>query len=146
MKTSDNGINFLVLEEGLRLKPYLDSRGKPTIGIGSTFYEDGTPVRITDKPISRIRAIQLFQNVLKKFEQTLNAYIFSHITQNQFDALISLVYNIGTTAFRDSTVRRLVNLNPKNPAITDAFLMWKSSAGKPILLERRKREAKLYFK
>lgn len=142
---SKSGIDFLILEEGIRLKPYRDSVGVPTIGVGSTFYEDGTPVKMTDPAITRERAISLFTNVRKEFEDAVNKFVKSNITQNQFDALVSLVYNIGIRAFQTSTVLREVNNDPNNPFIADAFKMWRNAGGKPILLPRRIREAKLYF-
>ncbi|HEX5186255.1 MAG TPA: hypothetical protein VFV86_05135, partial [Nitrososphaeraceae archaeon] len=70
-KVSDNGINFLIKEEGLVLHPYLDAVGIPTIGIGATYYEDGTRIKITDPPISEERAIDLFKNLLKHYETTV---------------------------------------------------------------------------
>lgn len=136
------GINFLAKEEGLVLKPYLDSVGIPTIGIGCTYYENGQRVKITDPPISRERAMSLFRNVLKIYETTVWSVTRDDINQNQFNALVSICYNIGVTGFKNSTLLKLVNKNPSNQKIADAFRMWK----KPIiLLPRRNREVKLYF-
>lgn len=145
MITSANGIDFLGQEEGLVLHPYLDAVGRPTIGYGSTYWEDGTPVQMTDAPITKERAEQLFRVTLKVYEGQVNASIKSVITQNQFDALVSLCYNIGIAGFAGSTVVERVNSNPNDPMIEDAFLMWRYAGGKPILLGRRKREVGLYF-
>ncbi len=136
------GIDFLIQEEGLRLKPYLDSVGIPTIGIGNTYYENGKRVTMKDKPITKERAIDLFKSVLKQYETTVWSVTRDDINQNQFNALVSLCYNIGVNGFKGSTVVRRVNKNPSDPKIREAFEMWK----KPIaLLGRRKREHKLYF-
>jgi lysozyme len=143
---SADGIEFLIAEEGLILKPYKDSVGIPTIGIGCTYYEDGRRVKMTDPPITKARAIQLFRAVLKHYETTVWSITRDDINQNQFDALTSLCYNIGVNGFKGSTVVKRVNKNPKNADIKAAFLMWKNAGGKPILLGRRKREAELYFK
>lgn len=146
IKTLDNkGIDFLALEEGLKLKPYLDSKGIPTIGIGCTFYEDGTRVKMTDPPITKERALNLFKNIRDLFEKTVWSVTRDDISQNQFNALVSICYNIGIAGFKGSTLLQRVNKNPNDPSITEAFKMWRNSGGKPILLGRRIREAKLYF-
>lgn len=136
------GINFLVKEEGLKLKPYLDSKGIPTIGIGCTYYENGERVKMTDPPLTREKVIQLFRTVLKLYETTVWSVTRDDISQKQFNALVSICFNIGVNGFKGSTLLTRVNHNPKDPKITNAFLMWR----KPIeLLGRRKREAQLYF-
>ena len=139
------GIDFLVKEEGIVLHPYLDKVGVPTIGVGCTYYEDGTKVKMTDPSITRERAISLFKNVLKNYETTVWSVTRDDIDQNQFNALVSISFNIGVQGFKGSTLLKLVNANPNDPSITDAFKMWRNSGGKPILLDRRIREAKLYF-
>lgn len=138
----ESGINFLIKEEGIVLKPYLDSVGVPTIGVGCTYYEDGTRVKMTDPSITRTRAIQLFKNVLKTYETAVWSVTRDDINQNQFNALVSICYNIGVAGFKGSTLLKRVNNNPKDASITEAFKMWRKPA---VLLNRRIREAKLYF-
>lgn len=145
-KTSKVGLDFIAQEEGLRLKPYKCSAGVPTIGIGSTYYEDGTKVKMTDAPITKERAYTLFENVLKHYEMCVYTCTRDDINQNQFDALVSLAFNIGTNALKKSTLIKRVNKNPKGSDIEGAFLMWKNAGGKPVLLNRRKREYALYIK
>jgi lysozyme len=142
---SADGIDFLINEEGLILHPYLDSVGIPTIGVGNTYYENGTRVKMSDPEISKDRAVKLFKTLLPHYERAVWSMTRDDINQHQFDALTSLCYNIGVGAFRGSTVLKRVNANPNDPRIHDAFLMWKNAGGKPILLNRRKRESKLYF-
>jgi len=141
---SEKGLLFLCNEEGLRLKPYLDPAGVPTIGYGSTYYENGTRVTMKDKAITKERAKSLFRSILKIYEKAVWSNTIDTITQHQFDALTSLCYNIGVYAFKSSTLLRLVNKNAKE-GIDEAFEMWKYSDGKPILLARRKREATLFY-
>ena len=138
------GKGFLIQEEGKRLKPYFDSKGVATIGIGNTYYEDGTRVKITDPPISEQRMITLFDIVLKPYEMLVWSVTRDDITQNNFNALVSIAYNIGQTNFRQSTLLRRVNAKASDEEIRAAFVAYKYSAGKPILLERRKREFELY--
>lgn len=145
-KTSKFGLDFIAQEEGLRLKPYKCSAGVPTIGIGSTYYEDGTKVKMTDSPITKERAYTLFENVLKHYEMCVYTCTRDDINQNQFDALVSLAFNIGTNALKKSTLIKRVNKDPKGADIEGAFLMWKNAGGKPVLLNRRKREYALYIK
>jgi lysozyme len=143
---NQEGLNFLIKEEGLVLKPYLDSVGVPTIGVGSTYYEDGSKVKMTDKPITKERAIQLFKNLLKNYELAVYSSTRDDINQNQFNALVSICYNIGVFGFKGSTLLKRVNKNPNDSTIKQAFQMWRNAGGKPILLGRRNREAALYFK
>lgn len=143
---SPEGIEFLGREEGLRLRPYHDSVGIATIGFGNTYYEDGTRVKITDPAITKERAVKLFKTVLVHYEKAVWSLTRDDITQNQFDALVSITYNIGVTAFKGSTLLKRVNTYMSDALIRDAFLLWRNAGGKPILLERRKREAELYLK
>jgi lysozyme len=140
------GKDFLVNEEGISLEPYLDSVGIPTIGIGCTYYPNGRRVTMEDKPLPNLMAAwELFNAVNNNFLLTVYSTTRDDITQNQFNALVSLCYNIGPIGFKGSTVLKLVNKNPNDPKISTAFEMWKNAGGKPILLKRRKRECKLYF-
>lgn len=144
---SDKGISFLSeLEGGMYLHPYLDIRKIPTISVGCTYYEDGTRVRIIDPPISKERATSLFKNILSFYEKSVWSLTRDDINQNQFDSLVCIVFNIGVEHFKSSTLLRLVNDNPINPSIEQAFEMWRNSGEfKGILLSRRKKEARLYF-
>lgn len=148
--TSDNGIQFLIQEEGLVKRPYLDQAGIPTIGIGCTYYENGTKVKMSDSPITTERAISLFRNLLKIYELSVYSVTRDDINHNQFDALTSLSFNIGVYGFKESTLVKKVNANPNDPSIRTQFEAWRNATinGKkqPILLGRRKREATLYFK
>lgn len=143
-RISESGIKLLAELEGLRLKPYLCPAGVPTIGIGNTFYENGTKVTMQDKPISKEEAYRLFFLIAQKFEKTLNTYLPSDLNQNQFDACFCFIYNVGQTAFKNSTLLRKIKENPNDVGtITQAFLMWKGK--KDILLSRRKKEINRYF-
>lgn len=140
----------LLKEEGLVLHPYLDSAGIPTIGIGCTYYPNGKKVTMQDTPLQNEDAAWgLFDKINDHYLMTVYSITRDDITQNMFNGLFLLCYNIGTSAFKGSTVVKLVNKNPFDPAIADAFYMWRFSTvngvKKPILAPRRKREAKLYF-
>ena len=146
LQLSANGFKLLGELEGIVLKPYRDSVGIPTIGIGSTYYEDGTKVRMTDKPITTERAIQLAKNVVKTFELKVNQAILLPMTQNQFDAMVLLCYNIGTSGFARSSVVRYFNQGNLQQA-ADSFLLWNKAGGKVSkgLTNRRIKERALFL-
>jgi lysozyme len=144
--TSDRGVNFIVNEESIVLKPYRDSVGIATIGVGSTMWENGERVKMTDKPITKERALSLFRTTLATYERAVWSLTRDDINQNQFDALVSICYNIGVNGFRSSTLLKRVNANPNDPTIKEAFEMWSiAGSDKKALLPRRRREAALYF-
>lgn len=147
MKVSDKGIKLLHEFEGCKLEAYLCQASIPTIGYGNTFYLDGTPVKLGDK-ITQQQAEELFKSILVSFEKcVLRALGKTKINQNQFDALVSLAYNIGCGNFRKSSVLRFATLNPNDPAIETAFLLWNKIGGKVSrgLQRRREAESSLYF-
>lgn len=139
-------IQFLINEEGCVLHPYLDSIGVPTIGMGCTFYEDGRKVTMADPPITKERAIELAYNLLaKNFMPDIFSALKVPQNSNQLTADTSIAWNIGNVEFKKSTLCQRINNRASKDQITAAFEMWKLAGGKPILLARRKREAKLYF-
>ena len=140
---SENGLKFLMANEGVVLKPYLDTKGIPTIGVGNTYYEDGSKVKMTDSPITQARAMELFKFILKNYELTVYSNTRDDINQNQFDSLVSLCYNIGQQAFKNSTLVKRINSRAPDQSVKNAFLMWNKPAE---IMKRRKREVELYFK
>lgn len=140
---SDYGIKFLMSNEGVILHPYLDTKGIPTIGVGNTFYEDGSKVKMTDPAITKERAMELFKYILKNYELAVYSNTRDDINQNQFDALVSLCYNIGVNGFKNSTLVKKINNNSDDVVVKAAFLMWKNP---PEIMGRRNREVALYFK
>lgn len=143
---SGNGIEFMIKEEGCILHPYKDRVGIWTIGVGCTYYTNGERVKPTDPSITKDDAILLFKSVLRHYETTVWSMTRDDINQNQFDALVSLCYNIGSTAFKTSTLLKRVNGYAASKDIEQAFTMWRNAGGKPVLLPRRQREAALYNK
>ena len=146
MQLSTNGFNLLAELEVVVLNPYKDSVGIPTIGIGSTYYEDGTKVTMKDKAITKERAIQLAKNVVKSFEARVNKSILLPMTQNQFDAMVLLCYNIGESSFARSSVVRNFNAGNLQKA-ADSFLLWNKAGGKVSkgLTNRRQKERNLFL-
>lgn len=141
--TSPAGIEFLIANEGLVLHPYLDTVGVATIGVGSTYYEDGNRVKLSDPTITKARAIELFKYTLKHYELAVYSNTRDDITQNEFDALVSFTYNIGVNGFKKSTLLKRINARASDQSIENAFMMWTKN---PELKGRRKREVALYMR
>ena len=142
MKLNETGHRALELREGLRLKPYLDTQGVPTIAMGNTFYLNGKKVTMLDKPLTLNEAKTLARTVADIFANKVDYLVTSNINQNQFNALVSLAYNIGIHGFRKSTVLKLVNKNPNDPMIRQAFMMWTKNKE---LIGRRNSPVNQYF-
>lgn len=149
MKTSINGINLIIKYEGFKSKPYLCPAGIATIGYGSTKYEDGTKVTLEDPEITPEQGIELLKRTLDIYEGCVKIYTREvDINQNQFDALVSFVYNIGCFNFGQSTLVKKLKNDPNDKTISAQFARWNKGGGKVLkgLVKRRAEEAKLYFK
>ena len=147
MKLNKAGADLIKSFEGLRLDAYLCSAGKPTVGFGSTFFEDGTPVKLGDK-ITKERADSLFEKVSDSFAAKVKGLIKSDINENQFSALVSFSFNVGIGNLKSSTLLKKVNANPNDPTIMQEFKKWNRASGNVLagLTRRREAEANLYFK
>jgi lysozyme len=136
------GLSLIKKFEGCELKAYKCPSNVWTIGFGSTFYEDGTKVRYGDG-ISQERANELFLQIVKKFVDGVDRMVTSKVTQNQFDAMVSLAYNIGLGGFKRSSVLRKVNLDPTIKSIGDSFRLWNKGNGVVLTGLVRRREAEV---
>jgi len=148
MIVTNDALKLLHKYEGLVLDAYLCPAKVPTIGYGNTFYEDGSKVKMGDK-ITKERAIELFENILENnFASQVKRLIKSRVKNNQFSALVSFAYNVGVGNLKRSTLLKLVNSNPNDPAIRQQFMRWNRAGGKVLLglTRRRESEANLYFK
>lgn len=103
MNISKNGLNNLIQREGSKNFAYKDTKGIWTIGVGHTGPEVVAGLRWTQAQIDAA----LTKDV-KWAEDAVNA-VDSPLSQNQFDALVSFVFNIGAPAFYNSTIRKLLN-------------------------------------
>ena len=142
---SNNGMSLLEQFEGLRLEAYLDSAGIATIGWGSIKYPNGNKVKLGDK-ITKAQAKEYKLHDLKEFESTVNTSVKVPLTQNQYDALVSLSYNIGSGAFKNSTLLKRLNSGDYKGA-AEQFLAWNKVSGKKVqgLVNRREAERNLFL-
>ena len=147
MKLDENGYKLIQEFEGLSLVPYLCSAKVATIGYGATFYPSGKKVTMQDASISLVTAKWMLKETADKFAADVDKMIKANINQNQFNAIVSLAYNIGLAGLAKSSLLRKVNVNPNDPTITNSFLVWNKAGGKVLngLTKRRAIEAKLYF-
>lgn len=118
MKLSLMGARLLAEREGVRTKAYQDTKGIWTIGIGHT----GPEVR-KGLIVSIEKVYSWFESDVKWAEDCVNNNVTITLTQNQFDALVSFVFNIGATAFVKSTILRKLNKNDIAGAVLE-FDRW----------------------
>lgn len=154
MNVNKAGLDLIKHFESCKLKPYFDSKGVPTIGWGNTRYENGKKVTINDPVITQKRADELFLTIVGKFIGEVKSLLKVELADNQFSALVSFAYNVGSDidldtipeGLGDSTLLKLINKNPQNPKIKDEWLKWNKSGGKVIkgLSRRRASEYHLF--
>jgi len=128
---ADEGESPVVVVEGEeRLKPHIPTTGDvPTIGHGSTRYEDGTPVRLTDAPITRQRAVELAMQLHDEEAQRFRASLPGvMLTQGEFDLYLDFAGQYGIGNWRNSSMRRHL-LAGEYRAACDALLRYRYAAG-----------------
>lgn len=139
--TSDEMINFIKTQEGLSLKAVrLSGEDYYTIGYGHYGSEVGANQTITES-----EAETLLRSDMKVFEDAVNNAVKVDISQSQFDALVSLAYNIGVGAIAESDTMKYLNQGKVGHAAVD-IPSWRRGMGYQILagLERR-RQSELEF-
>ena len=157
LKLSKRGINLMKRYEGFRSAPYRDMVGVNTIGYGNTYYPDRRKVQLSDKHLTEPQAEQLAMDIINlDFAPAVNKIFKDEIAsgklnQNMFDALVSLAYNIGTSALANSN-SVTGNIKKGNyKAAADGFLLWNKGRvnGKLQaingLTRRRKEERELFL-
>lgn len=144
MKASDNCLALIKHFEGLYLKAYKDSVQKLTIGYGTTRYPDGREVDIKDT-CTKEDAEEFLINDISTIEPKINRH-FKEINQNQFDALVSWVYNIGFGNLLISTLRKKILEDPNSPEVEREWMKWIYAGRTKMkgLYKRRKAEYLLY--
>jgi len=132
--------------EGLRLSPYTCPAGIPTIGYGSTRYEDGRLVALSDPPITKERAEYLLFTTLRRdyLPGVVKASPGLLTNPNVLGAMIDFAYNLGVPRYRASTLRKCVDAEDWAGAKRE-LVKWVRGGGKilPGLVARRKAEAAL---
>lgn len=138
-------VDFVREEEGFRNDVYKDIAGKDTVGVGHLVLPtDGLSHGDT---ISNTEVDSFLKQDLKIAEAQIKKDVKVPLNQNQFDALISLVFNIGIGAFNKSTLLKFINQEKEEQDIRNAWMAWKFVKGSQsnALESRRERELELYF-
>jgi lysozyme len=138
-KTSENGLHFIREAEGCRLTAYQDSGGVWTIGVGHT---------AGVKPGQRATMAEVeewLREDVGDSEDAVASLVKVALTQNQYDALVSFVFNLGATQFSDSTLLKKLNAGDYKGA-QGQFKRWVYDNGEiqPGLVKRRNGEAMLF--
>ena len=139
MNTSAEGIALIKKFEGCELKAYQCSAGVWTIGYGHTKdVEEGDT-------ISKDQAEEMLVEELHEYENYINEYVNVALSQNQFDALVSWVYNLGPANLKSSTMLKVLN-DGKYEDVPYQMKRWNKAGGKVLdgLVRRREAEALLY--
>ncbi|MCL8307605.1 MULTISPECIES: lysozyme [Pseudomonas] len=140
MRTSQRGLSLIKSFEGLRLQAYQDAVGVWTIGYGTTRGVNA------GMKISKEQAERMLLNDVQRFEPEVERLVTVPLSQNQWDALVSFAYNLGSANLESSTLRRLLNAGDYAGA-ADQFPRWNKAGGKvlPGLTRRRAAERELFL-
>jgi lysozyme len=131
--------------EGLYLTPYLCPAGVPTIGYGTTYYEDGSHVQLNDPAITRERAeALLLASVKTRYLPAVLRLCLGIDSPERLAALIDFTFNLGAGQLKNSTLRRRVNEGNWG-AVPNELRKWNKAGGRVLrgLTVRREAEASL---
>lgn len=143
---SDAGIAFIKSHEGAIYRIYLDPIGLPTGGIGHLLTAQEKKEFPVGTVLSKTQVDEWFRFDIKRFERSVNDLVKVPLTQNQFDALVSFAFNVGTGNFGKSSLLRYLNKGEYSAAANE-FRKWNKAGGKvlPGLTRRRKEEMELFL-
>jgi len=148
IRAGDSAYALIKKWEGFRASPYQCSAKVWTVGIGTTRYPDGSPVTERSPDVTEAQALLLLKDyVQKQIEPKLSELVGDLVNRNQYDALVSFIYNIGMPAFERSTMLRCIKAGMHGVAAQE-LLKWNLAGGKVIagLIARRKDEKALFEK
>ena len=139
MKTSQEGISLIKKFEGCELTAYQCSAGVWTIGYGHT---KGVEKGMT---ISKESAEEMLVEELHEYENYINDNVTASLSQNQFDAMVSWVYNLGPANLKASTLLKVLNAGDYD-GVPAQIKRWNKAGGQTLdgLIRRREAEALLF--
>jgi len=126
-KITQDGLDFIQDVEGCKLFAYLDTGGVWTIGVGHT-----GPEVVKGLTCSMEQALQWLKEDSEEAQEAIRQSVEGLLTQNQFNALVSFVFNVGINAFKKSTMLKLINKGDFDGAAKE-FTKWNKDNGKEIL-------------
>ncbi len=139
LKTSQEGISLIKKFEGCELTAYQCSAGVWTIGYGHT---KGVEKGMT---ISKESAEEMLVEELHEYENYINDNVTASLSQNQFDAMVSWVYNLGPANLKASTLLKVLNAGDYD-GVPAQIKRWNKAGGQTLdgLIRRREAEALLF--
>jgi GH24 family phage-related lysozyme (muramidase) len=143
MRVSQRGIDLIKKFEGIRLKSYVCPAGVLTIGYGHTGSDVTPNMQITEQEAERL----LWKDT-ESAQQAVSSFVSARLNQNEYDALVSFTFNIGSTAFVNSTLLRLLNHGAERDVVAGEFMRWVkagSNEAVPGLVRRREAEKALFL-
>ena len=140
MKTSAEGLSLIKKFEGCELYAYQCSAGVWTIGYGHT--KDVEP----GMQITKEDADEMLVEELHEYESYINDFVTAPLSQNQFDALVSWVYNLGPANLKSSTMLKVLNAGDYDE-VPAQMKRWNKAGGKRLegLIRRREAESLLFL-
>jgi lysozyme len=140
-RINQTGLEAIKRFEGLRLNAYLDSVGVPTIGYGHT------KTALMGQVITAAKAEELLRDDLADAERAVEKYVKVPLNENQFAALVSFVFNLGSGTLQKSTLLKKLNAGDYD-AVPREMMRFINAGGKPLkgLVTRRAAEAGLWAK
>jgi len=139
MNISNTGIDLIKHFEGCETEAYLCPAGVPTIGYGHI-----KGVQMGDV-ITEAQAHEMLVEELDEYESYINDLVTVSLNQNQFDAMVSWVYNLGGGNLRASTLLKVLNSGDYE-GVPEQIMRWNKAGGKVLegLTRRRQAEADLF--
>ena len=139
MKISNNGLDLVKHFEGLVLEAYKCPAGVWTIGYGHT--KDVQP----GDSWSEDHADHMLEVEMEEYEKYINDLVTVELNQNQFDAMVSWVYNLGVGNLQSSTLLKVLNAGDY-AGVPAQIMRWNKASGKVLegLTRRRQAEADLF--
>lgn len=121
MKTSEKALDLIKQFEGFKDFVYICPAGLPTIGYGHVVDPKLLALTKVSPRMTKEKAEQILKNDVKEAEDAINSSVKVNISQGQFDALISLIYNWGAYNFKISNGLRKLNAGNYNEAADEFF-------------------------
>ena len=145
MKISQQGIDLIKLFEGCKLKPYLCPANKFTVGYGHVLGNGVTLAEADNRIFTQGEVDVLLRTDLARFERGVLRYCTVHLSQSQFDALVSFAYNLGLGTLQRSAMRQKI-LRQDGQAASKELLKYDKVNGKALkgLTRRRQAEYRLF--
>lgn len=144
--TNGDGLSIIKHFEGWSSSPYLDPIDIPTIGYGSIWGLDGKRLTMAHRDITEDEGESLLRREVAHTEKAISRLIRVDLTDNEFSALVSFTYNVGSGNLQSSTLRMKLNRGDYIGAANE-FWKWRRAGGKILrgLVRRRAEEKNLFL-